>query len=54
MTTQNPTHRALCPVPGCGRLAVSEQILRTGSLSESHYLCPRGHGWQTRWTSGAA
>jgi hypothetical protein len=52
MTNTKPTHRALCP--DCGRLAFSERILRSGSLCESHYVCPRGHGWQTRWTEQVA
>jgi hypothetical protein len=46
-----PEHRALCP--GCGRLACSEQVLRTGGVSESCYLCPRGHIWLTKWNPAA-
>lgn len=47
-----PAHRALCP--GCGRLACSEHVLRSGGVWESHYLCPRGHGWLTKWAPAAA
>lgn len=46
-----PEHRALCPE--CGRLAISEAVLRSEGIRESHFICPRGHGWQTRWTPAA-
>ena len=48
---RRPEHRALCPV--CGRLAASEAPVRRSGVLESHYICDRGHGWQTKWTPDA-
>lgn len=52
MTKSNPIHHALCP--DCGHPAVSERPIKTGGLSESHFVCLFGHGWQTKWTAAAA
>lgn len=49
--TARPEHRQLCPV--CGRLAASEAPVQRGGVLESHYICDRGHGWQTKWTPSA-
>ena len=38
--------RALCP--NCGRLATDVAV--DGTIVVAHFLCPLGHGWQSKWS----
>lgn len=40
-------HRAPCP--DCGRLAIKLALRSDGLVLRAHYVCERGHEWETRW-----